>query len=172
MENRFFIPAHNTLHLNAAAVRTIRLSWLRTPLVMCIKDAESLLCTERLGEFFHKKAGNPGKNLNSICHPSHHCAHLSTGFPVWTTWVLSLPTLPPSSTQTTVDPASKACPLSPSCPSLLPNTLASVVLIFFPCATFLWFLVFLFPCWLTLLCFPNRLLSIYLQKFQTSWFTS
>lgn len=126
--------------------------------------------------FFPKESGNPGKNPNFIITlptivPSSPPASL---FEQNMCYVFSLPLLPPFSTQNIVDPASRGqCP-PPSLPRPLPPPLSfycwstlvglsSVVtlLTILPHRTFLWFLVFLLPCWLPLFSFPNRLFSIY-----------
>lgn len=76
MENGFFIPPHSTLHQNAAESGPYACLY-ECPRFSHIQDTESLLCTEHLGVLFHKKAGNPVKNQNSIL-PSFPllCPHL------------------------------------------------------------------------------------------------
>lgn len=96
---------------------------LSAPLIIHIQDTESLLCTEHLGVFFHKKATNPGKNRNSIsssfpllCPPIHWPSCLNK----MCVLAASASSFPNSND---CDPALRAwsLPLSPPAPFFLPK---------------------------------------------------
>lgn len=162
MKNGPILPHTTSLHLHAKESRPYAcLDW-----VPCYSSIyKTLRAVLRIVTvFFHKK---PGKNLKFILSPFPTIVSSSLPASLLAQNVrshrLCFLLSQPKTLWTLLQEVNPSLPLSLFTPEAAP--LASVVLwhcwSIVPYRTFFCFLVFLLPCWLTLLNFPKRLFSIY-----------